>query len=86
MSVEALVAIADTALAGLAHRRVDFELVAAAEPLRRGFEAKGWEAMRLLWMRHQSGAPPGPGVAVQEVAYDAVQHLRVAWLREDFPG
>jgi GNAT superfamily N-acetyltransferase len=86
MSVDALVAIADTALAGLAHRRVDFELVTAAEALRGGFEAQGWQAMRLLWMRYQSAAPPGPGVAVQEVAYDAVHHLRVAWLREDFPG
>jgi GNAT superfamily N-acetyltransferase len=86
ISVQALVAIADTALAGLAHRRMDFELVAAAKPLRRGFEAQGWQATRLLWMRHQSTVPPGPRTAVQEVAYDAVQHLRVAWLCEDFPG
>jgi hypothetical protein len=41
MSVDALVAFADEALAGLAHRRVDFDLVAAAEPLRAGFEATG---------------------------------------------
>src|SRR5215216_6755805 len=72
MSVDALVAFADEALAGLAHRRVDFDLVDAAEPLRGGFEAKGWRALRLLWMRHESPAPPGPDVPVEEVPYDAV--------------
>ena len=38
MSVQALMAFADEALAGLAHRRVDFDLVAAAEPLRAGVQ------------------------------------------------
>jgi hypothetical protein len=65
MSVEALAAFADEALAGLAHRRVDFDLVAAAEPLRPGFEAKGWKAMRVLWMRHETPPPPGPDVPVE---------------------
>ncbi len=36
MSVGELAAFADQALAGLAHRRVDFDLVNAAEPLRAG--------------------------------------------------
>src|SRR5436190_15348792 len=49
MSVEGLMAFADEALAGLAHRRVEFDLLDAAEPLRTGFEAKGWKALRLLW-------------------------------------
>ena len=44
ISVDALVAFADEALAGLLLRRLDFELVAAAEPLRAGFQAKGWRA------------------------------------------
>jgi ribosomal protein S18 acetylase RimI-like enzyme len=86
MSVEALVAFADDALAGLAHRRVDFDLLAAAEPLRRGFEAKGWKTLRLLLMRHETAPPPGPVAAVEEVPYDAVHELRVAWHREDFPA
>ena len=60
MGVDALAAFADEALAGLAHRRVDFDLVDAAEPLRAGFEAKGWKAERLLWMRHERPLPPGP--------------------------
>ena len=86
MGVEALVAFADEALVGLAHRRVDFDLVAAAEPLRADFEAKGWKAMRVLWMRHETAPPPGPVVRVEEVPYDAVHDLRVAWHLEDFPG
>jgi GNAT superfamily N-acetyltransferase len=85
MSVDALVAFADEALAGLAHRRVDFDLVAAAEPLRAGFEAKGWRASRLLWMRHETAPPPGPDVPVEEVPYDVVHELRVAWHREEAP-
>jgi ribosomal protein S18 acetylase RimI-like enzyme len=85
MSVEELVAFADEALAGLAHRRVDFDLVDAAEPLRAGFEAAGWRALRLLWMRREAKPPPGPEIAVEEVPYDAVHDLRVIWHREDFP-
>jgi GNAT superfamily N-acetyltransferase len=85
MSVEGLVAFADEALAGLAHRRVDFDLIDAAEPLRAGFEARGWKAQRLLWMRHEASLPPGPDIAVEEVPYEAVDDLRYAWHREDFP-
>jgi ribosomal protein S18 acetylase RimI-like enzyme len=85
MSVEELVAFADEALAGLAHRRVDFDPVDAAEPLRPGFEAAGWKAVRLLWMRHEAMPRSGLEVAVEEVPYDAVHALRVIWHREDFP-
>ncbi len=85
MSVEALIAFSDEALAGLAHRRLDFDLVGAAEPLRRGFEARGWRAERLVCMRHGSRPPAAPEVAVEEVPYDAARDLRLAWSREDFP-
>jgi len=85
MSVEGLIAFADQALAGLAHRRMDFEIVDAAEPLRAGFEAKGWHTDRLAWMRHEAPGPAGPEIPVEEVPYDAVHELRVAWHREDFP-
>jgi GNAT superfamily N-acetyltransferase len=84
-SVDDLVDFADEALAGLAHRRVDFEVVAAAEPLRAGFEAMQWKATRLLWMRHAAPTPSGEVVAVEELPYDAVRDLRVAWHLEDFP-
>ena len=85
MSLEALVAVADEALAGLEHRRLDFEVVDVAEALRRGFEARGWRALRLLLMRQEIAPPPGPDVVVEEVPYDSVRELRVAWYREDFP-
>jgi GNAT superfamily N-acetyltransferase len=85
MSVEELVAFADAALAGLGHRRVDFDLIDSAEPLRAAFEAQGWKAQRLLWMRHEVPPPPGPDLAVEEVPYDAVDDLRVAWHRQESP-
>jgi ribosomal protein S18 acetylase RimI-like enzyme len=86
MSVEALMAFADEALAGLAHRRVDFDSAADAASLRAGFEAQGWQALRLLWMHHEVPPPRGPEIHVEEAPYDAVYDLRVAWHQEDFPG
>jgi len=86
MSVDELAAFADEALAGLAHRRVDFDDAAAAEPLRAGFEARGWLPSRLLMMRHEVAPPSGPDVPVEDVPYDTVHDLRVAWHEEDFPG
>jgi GNAT superfamily N-acetyltransferase len=85
MSQQALMAFADDALRGLAHRRVDFELAQAGEALRSGFQASGWKAERLLWMRHEASPPPDPDVAVEEVAYDAVHDLRLTWHDEDSP-
>ena len=85
MSVGELVAFAEEALSGLSHRRLNFDLVEIAEALRDGFEARGWKAFRLLWMRYEASPPPGPALAVEEVSYDAVRDLRVAWHREDFP-
>jgi ribosomal protein S18 acetylase RimI-like enzyme len=85
MDVDALVAAADAALAGLDHRRLDFDRVDVAEPLRASFEARGWKATRLVWMRHETPPPPGPPIAVQEVPYDAVHELRVAWHDGDSP-
>jgi GNAT superfamily N-acetyltransferase len=41
--------------------------------------------MRLLWMRHEATRPTIADSLVQEVPYDAVNHLRIAWHREDFP-
>jgi GNAT superfamily N-acetyltransferase len=86
MSVEALIASADTALAGLEHRRVDFDLIEAAEPLRAGFEASGWTASRLVWMCHDAALPPSHrDIRVEEVSYDAVAELRIAWHGEEHP-
>lgn len=87
LTAERIVAVADRALAGLGHRRVHFDHLANAEPLRGQLEASGWTAMQLLWMRHEGlRRPPGVVAAqVVEVPYDAVAHLRVAWARESAP-
>jgi predicted GNAT family acetyltransferase len=36
-------------------------------------------------MHHETPPPAGPAIAVEEVPYDAVHDLRVAWHDEDFP-
>jgi GNAT superfamily N-acetyltransferase len=85
LGVAALESFAEEALAGLAHRRLDFELAAQAEPLRARFERNGWLATRLLWMRHETAPARVARVQVEEVPYDAVKDLRVIWHQEDFP-
>jgi ribosomal protein S18 acetylase RimI-like enzyme len=85
MSADELAAFADEAQGDLAHRRLDFERSDAAEPLRRRFEELGFITERLVWMRYEAPAPQ-PAIAVEEVPYDDVEALRIAWLEEDFPG
>jgi ribosomal protein S18 acetylase RimI-like enzyme len=85
MSVGALAAFADTALDGLIHRRFDFDVADVGERLRPGFAALGWKSLRLLWMRHETGPPPGPELTVEQVPYDDVHELRVTWYVEDHP-
>ncbi len=84
LSADELVEVADERLAGLDHRRLDFELAEAAERVRTELEAARWEATRLAWMRHTEPLPPGPAVEVEEVEYDEVLGLRHAWHGEDF--
>ena len=86
MGVADLIAFADDALAGLGHRRLDFDLIDAAAPLRPAFEASGWRTLRLLVMHHDEPVPPAADARVVEVPYEAVRELRTAWLAEDFPG
>lgn len=83
LSAEALAAVAEEALAGLEHRQLELELVDAGDVRRADFEALGWSAVRLLWMRQDGGAPDSSGLAVEEVPYDAVHELRVRWMAED---
>jgi GNAT superfamily N-acetyltransferase len=86
MSVDALVTFADEALAGLDHRRVDIEPAGVAQSMRTAFKARGWMTQRLVWMRHDGSRPPRQDrIAVEEVDFDAVNALRVAWTGEDFP-
>jgi GNAT superfamily N-acetyltransferase len=85
LGVDELVSFADEALAELDHRRVDFEVVAAGDRLRPAFEALGWKATRLVWMRHSGSTTQGGGLPIEQVPYDAVRDLREQWIREDFP-
>jgi ribosomal protein S18 acetylase RimI-like enzyme len=85
LSADALAAFADAALADSRHRRMDFEVAEAAQPLRPRFEALGWLTERLVWMRHETEPRIGSEIAVDQVPYEAVHDLRVAWHLEDFP-
>jgi GNAT superfamily N-acetyltransferase len=85
LEVRALESFADEALAGLAHRRLDFDLAAAAQPLRASFERNGWLTTRLLWMRLATAPAPVPLALAREVPYEVVDQLRVNWHCEDFP-
>ncbi len=86
LSAGELVRVADQALTGLPHRRVGFEVESAGwEAIRSDLEALGWKVTRLVWMRHDGPVPPAPSPDIEQVAYDAVRHLRVEWFLEDFP-
>jgi GNAT superfamily N-acetyltransferase len=85
LDVGALESVADEALAGLAHRRLDFDLSASAQPLRASFERNGWLTTRLLWMRLATAPAPVSLALVREVPYEAVEQLRAIWHCEDFP-
>ena len=85
MSAEQLIAAADAGLEGFKHRRLDFEQADAAEAVRADLESAGWETTRLSWMLHTEPLPAGAEVETEDVGYDAVRELRVAWHSEDFP-
>jgi GNAT superfamily N-acetyltransferase len=84
MTADELEAVAEQALAGLDHRKMDFDVGHVGSSLRADFEAKGWKVHPLVWMHHSGSLPPGPEIAVETVPYDAVADLRVAWHEEDF--
>jgi GNAT superfamily N-acetyltransferase len=86
IAAAAVVAVADRALAGLQHRRVNFDFEANAQPLIGELQAAGWTAMRVLCMRHDGSPVPAPSREVVEVPYDAVGRLRVSWHHEHSPG
>jgi GNAT superfamily N-acetyltransferase len=86
MSVEELIAFTDVALAGLEHRRIDFDSAAVADPLRAEFAARGVTSRRLVLMRFEGPRPARAEIPVTEVDYDAVEPLRLAWHQEEFPG
>lgn len=86
LSADALIAFADVELAEFGHRRVEFDLVDAGDRLRSAFEARGWQAQRLAWMRYEAERPSAcPTVEVEQVDYDAAHELRLAWHNEETP-
>jgi len=86
IGVDTLTAVADRALAPLRHRRVSFDHVAAAEPLRAPLNAAGWRAARLLWMRYEAPLPLASRMGVTPVCYEDVHPLRLAWRDEEAPA
>jgi|SRR5919201_1585318 hypothetical protein len=58
LSADELVEVANDALTGYEHRRLDFESADAGEAIRAGLEAARWEPTRLLWMLHTEPLPP----------------------------
>ena len=86
MSVGELIAFADEALDGLAHRKIDFDEIAQAERLRGEFEAAGWQSRRLVLMLHEAGTSLSAKHPVAEVPFETTEPMRIAWHNEDFPA
>lgn len=86
MSAAELAAVADRALSGARHRRIDVEDIEAGERLRPDFTAMGWTSTRLVFMLHEGPAPAGETAAVEEVPYDVTMPLRRTWHEEELPG
>src|SRR5205085_749251 len=63
----------------------DFDDADVAERLRPGFAALGWRSLRLVWMRYERRPAAIAVGGVEEVPYDDVHDLRVAWYAEDYP-
>ena len=80
LSAEDLAGVADRALDGLRHRRVEVEDEAAGRRLRPGFEALGWHASRLVWM---ALADPPAGPDFEEAPVESTRELRLTWARSE---
>jgi GNAT superfamily N-acetyltransferase len=84
MSAGELVELAEEALAGLEHRRIDFDPDPGAA--RGELEALGWRSSRLVLMRHEHAPELTASHHVEEVAHDATRELQIAWHAEEYPG
>jgi GNAT superfamily N-acetyltransferase len=84
-----LAAFADEALAGLQHRRVDVEDLAAGERVRPGFEAMGWVCERLAFLHRELPArerDAPAGMSLEVGAFEATRPLRMAWQGDSIWG
>jgi GNAT superfamily N-acetyltransferase len=77
VSADALVHAADVVQGHLAHRLVEVEDEAAGARLRPGFEALGWAAEALAWLRLDEQPPAGP--ELEEVPFPETRALRLEW-------
>jgi len=85
----ALAGVADELQDGLEHRRIEVDDEDAGRRLRPGFEALGWRADRLAWLRRPAtppwlGAPEG--ATVRPAAFEETRSLRIQWKTEDPMG
>ena len=80
LGADELVAVADRLQGDLRHRRFDVEDEAAGARLRRGFEALGWRAERLLWL---ALAEPPAGRDFEEASVTDTRALRLEWARSE---
>ena len=86
LSAAELAAVADSALAGLGHRRVELEDLAGGERLWDDFAALGWRTERLAYLWREL---PGPdvvtpaGTELRVEGFEASRPLRAAWKAEE---
>jgi hypothetical protein len=79
-----MIAAADCALAGCAHRLAEW-IIPMPDGVVRELGERGWMATPLIFMLHDGRAvPPEDRGELVEVDYDAVRELRDIWHREDF--
>ncbi len=76
VSADALVHAADVLQGHLGHRLVEVEDETAGARLRPGFEALGWAAEALAWLRLDE---PAPGPELAEVPFPETRALRLEW-------
>jgi GNAT superfamily N-acetyltransferase len=77
VSADALVHAADVVQGHLGHRLVEVDDEAAGRRLRSGFEALGWVAEALAWLR-LDGQPAG-APELDEVPFPETRELRLEW-------
>jgi ribosomal protein S18 acetylase RimI-like enzyme len=83
MEASEMIAAADRALAGCAHRLAEW-MIPMPDGVVRELRERGWMATPLIYMLHDGRTVPEGHGELQEVDYDAVRELRDVWHREDF--
>lgn len=86
VAAAALAAVADELQGALAHRRVEVADEDAGRRLRPGFEALGWRADRLAWLRRSADLPAvdaPAGTTLRRGSFEDARPLRLAWKSEE---